>query len=310
MIITATPSPSVDWTISLDKFTFGAVNRAHEHHREPSGKGINVSVALTRHGYLTRAIVAGTGDAATYIAEALAGEDVPLTPTPGGPVRTNITLLAAGRPDTKINTDNSALSEAMITALEAEVAGACSPSITFLSAGSLPPGTDPDAHARLVVAARAAGAFTVVDSSGIALQHAVAAGPDLIKPNLQELSELTGDIPTTISDVIASAERVRAQGVGSVLVSMGADGALLIDEGAPVWARSTPRQVRNTVGAGDALLAGFLAECADRRTALTTAVRWGASAVEHTTTLFRAASEHEIPVVIDTEPDLRASVTV
>lgn len=138
MIITATPSPSVDWTISLDKFTFGAVNRAHEHHREPSGKGINVSVALTRHGYLTRAIVAGTGDAATYIAEALAGEDVPLTPTPGGPVRTNITLLAAGRPDTKINTDNSALSEAMITALEAEVAGACSPSITFLSAGSLP----------------------------------------------------------------------------------------------------------------------------------------------------------------------------
>lgn len=293
----------------MDKFAFGAVNRAHEHHREPSGKGINVSVALTRRGYPTRAIFAGSGDAAAYIEAALTEEGVSFFRTPGGPVRTNVTVLTTDQPDAKINTDNLPLDEAMILALEAEASAACSTATTFLSAGSLPPGTAPDVHARLVVAARSAGAFTVVDSSGAALEHAVAAGPDLIKPNIDELCELTGDEPETIGDVVISAERVRARGVGSVLVSMGADGALLVDEAGVIWAHATPRQVRNTVGAGDALLAGFLAERADRHSAMATAVRWGASAVEHTTTLFHPASDHEIPVVVDTAPDLRVAIS-
>ena len=115
-----------------------------------------------------------------------------------------------------------------------------------------------------------------MDSSGPSLEAALGAGPDLIKPNGEELAELVGRPLDTLGDVLAAAEEVRAEGVGAVLVSLGADGAVLIDEAGALHADTPSFVPASTVGAGDALLAGFLAA---HDNPLAEALAWGAAAV-------------------------------
>ncbi len=122
--------------------------------------------------------------------------------------------------------------------------------------------------------AREAGCRVAVDGSGPPLE----AGPDLIKPNLEELSELVGRKLDTFGDVLEAAEEVRTRGVAILLVSLGADGAILLDEEGALHADTPPFTPRSTVGAGDSLLAGFLFAAGDREAALTESVAWGAAA--------------------------------
>ncbi|WP_075201164.1 1-phosphofructokinase family hexose kinase [Leucobacter japonicus] len=294
MLITVTPAPAIDWTLECADFAFGLVHRARAERREPSGKGVNVSVALQRAGVPTHAVIAASGEGTDFMGGALDALNVAHTFTPGGPVRTNVTLLVDGHPDTKINTSGVALDAAACDALVEGIA-AFPDADAVLAAGSLPPGTDAELHARLVTRARELGRYTAVDTSGHALAAAVRAAPDLIKPNAHELAELTGASLRTFGDVRDAARGVREQfGIGTVLVSLGADGALLVDGVGEIWAGARPDAVVNAVGAGDAMLAGFLAARADRAEAIRTAVRWGASAVAHPTTLFAVLPEHRL----------------
>ncbi len=287
-MITVTPSPAIDWTIGVSEFTFGLVHRAAHEQREPSGKGVNVSVALQRAGIPSHAVIAAAGDGTEFMTRELAALDVPHSFTSGGPVRTNVTLLVAGQPDTKINTSSAPLGPGERRALADRTrALAAQGADALLTAGSLPTGTDETLHAELVALGRELGLFTAVDSSGAALSAALLAAPDLIKPNAHELSEIVRRELSTLGDVRDAARALREQhGVGAVLVSLGADGALLVDGAGELWAGARPDRVVNAVGAGDATLAGFLAARADRRDAVRTAVRWGASAVAHPGTLF------------------------
>jgi 1-phosphofructokinase len=147
-----------------------------------------------------------------------------------------------------------------------------------VASGSLAPGTPEDFHARLVGAVRAVGARVAVDTSGAALERVLDAGPDLLKPNEDELSEATGVVPETLGDVVLAATELRSRGVGSVLVSLGPSGAVLVGETEPIHAESDAIVLRSTVGAGDALLAGFLAAGAVGADALAEGVAWGAAA--------------------------------
>lgn len=293
MLITVTPSPAIDWTVEVDDFVFGLVHRARAERREPSGKGVNVSVALHRAGIATHAVLAAAGDGSDFMTRELDALGVPHSCTPGGPVRTNISLLVAGRPDTKVNTAGSPLGPAECDALVERVSRlATSGASAVLTAGSLPPGTDIGLHARLVERAREHGLYTAVDASGAALAEAVAASPDLVKPNAHELAELVGSPLGTLGEVRDAARELRTRSrIGTVLVSLGADGALLVDGDGELWAGARPGSVRNAVGAGDAMLAGFLSARADRADAVRTAVRWGASAVSHATTFFEVLPE-------------------
>jgi 1-phosphofructokinase len=161
--------------------------------------------------------------------------------------------------------------------------------VTWLAGcGSLPAGVPVDLYARLATDARRAGVRTAIDTSGPALRAAVAAGPDLVKPNAHELAEITGRDLDTLGDVVDAAGRLRAQGVRAVLASLGADGAVLVDEQGALHAEAPVPRVVSTVGAGDALLAGFLS-AGGGRAALRTAMTWGAAAVQHDGTLFSGA---------------------
>ena len=130
----------------------------------------------------------------------------------------------------------------------------------------------------MVEGVRAVGAKVAVDTSGAALERVLAVAPDLLKPNERELSDVTGMTPVTLGDVVLAANELRAKGVATVVVSLGPEGAILVGEDEPVHATSDVIVPRSTVGAGDALLAGFLAAGGSGDAALEEGVAWGAAA--------------------------------
>jgi 1-phosphofructokinase len=161
-------------------------------------------------------------------------------------------------------------------------------------AGSLPLGLTPQRLADAVAGTRAAGRLVALDCSGDALERALAQEharlPHLIKPNAEELAEVTARSLSTLGDVVDAAHVLIARGVRTVLVSLGGDGALLVDADLPhpLHGTASVRRVVNTVGAGDAFLAGWIAAAhggATSTDALASALRFGATAVEHEGTL-------------------------
>ncbi|SEB58484.1 1-phosphofructokinase family hexose kinase [Arthrobacter woluwensis] len=309
MILTVTPNPAIDWTVTTDSFAFDAVNVATESTREASGKGINVSVALRRNGVPTQALFPAGGGTGVFMREQLAGMGVDAVVVPSGAeVRTNITLRVPGHAGTKINEPGAPLGEDLAQRLIDAVRVALSEALTasdgvttLALCGSLPPGAPEGFHPALVRLGRELGAAVVVDASGEVLSRALAAGPGLVKPNVHELAAETGRELGTVGDVVDAAREVLTRGAGAVLASLGADGMVYVDAGHALhgWARDV--RVLNTVGAGDASLAGFLAARdggAEPAGCLASAILYASSAVGHATTLF------------DLDPELRDRITV
>ena len=153
-----------------------------------------------------------------------------------------------------------------------------------------------------------AGAHVVVDTSGSPLVKALAAGPDLIKPNAEELADAAGGTITTVGDVVDAAQELRARGARAVLASLGADGALLVDATGVRHGAAPVDDVVSTVGAGDAMLAGYLSAADDPDNALRTALAWGAAAVQHHGTLF-TTTRHAAPVTLSDSVPLNQKLT-
>jgi 1-phosphofructokinase len=278
MIVTVTASPSVDRTYRLGALHPGELNRAAEAWAEASGKGVNVGRVLRRLGVPTRMIVTAGGGEGRRLAELLPATDAVLVPV-GGDTRANVTLLASGREPTKINEPGTALSPIEADHLVAATAAALADARWLACCGSLPGGTDPHLVRRLIEIARGAGVRVAVDASGAALAAAVASRADLVKPNRDELAELVGRHIDTVTDAIVAGREIRADTGGAVLVSLGADGALLLTEAGCWHAAGPPITPTNTTGAGDALLAGYLADdTAEPLARLAYAVSIGASA--------------------------------
>lgn len=287
MIITLTPNPSIDRTVAFPELHRGAVNRASSSRIDPGGKGVNVSRALTAQGAATVAVLPEGGPEGHLMTELLddagvARHGVAIRDS----VRLNVTAVEPDGTTTKLNEPGPTLDEgevrALLEAVADRVRSAAGSRTWVVSCGSLPPGAPVDLHARLVRCAREAGALVAVDSSGDPLRLAVAEGPDLIKPNRVELEELVGADLTTLGDVIDAAARLVTAGVGTVAVSLGRDGAVLVDAAGARHARAVIGRPRSTVGAGDCMLAGLLhdlsAGCSGEQ-ALRTGVLWGAAAV-------------------------------
>ncbi|HEX2145129.1 MAG TPA: 1-phosphofructokinase family hexose kinase [Glycomyces sp.] len=285
MIVTVTANPSLDRTIEVDRLRRGEVQRAARTRVDPGGKGVNVSRALVANGHATRAVLAAGGASGVELLALLAEAGVPVIEVPlSQGVRSNLTIAEADGAVTKLNEAGPAFTateaEALLDAAFGAVAVETGNPAWIAGCGSLPPGIGADFYAVLVERARAAGASTVVDSSGAALDACLAARPDLVKPNLEELAEAARTPIATLGDALKAADVLRDAGAGAVLASLGADGAVLVDaEG--VWhARARlAGPVASTVGAGDAALAGFLAAGGRGPEALAAAVAWGTAAV-------------------------------
>lgn len=286
MIVTVTPSPAIDWTIEVESFDLGAVNRAVQSVREPSGKGVNISWALHRAGRATRAVLPAGGSGGQLMEEALsaAGMEHVIVDT-GRDVRVNITLITPGN-STKINEAGGPVTDGHMRQFRDAVISSSTDATAVLICGSLPGGVPPTFVRDIVRTLKESAVDVVVDGSGDVLRLALEARPDLIKPNVDELADLTGHVIGTFGDVVVAAQQARARGAGAVLASLGPDGALLVDGDGVLYGSATGIPFVNSVGAGDALLAGFFGGGQTREERLATAMLWASSAVAHPTTLF------------------------
>jgi len=294
VIVTLTLNPSLDRTIEVDSLTRGAVIRAGGARVDPGGKGVNVSRALLANGIASRAVLPCGGDDGQRLVRLLGQEGVAVVAVRcAGATRSNVTLVEPDGTVTKINEPGGPLTAAEVdrvaaAVLQAAGGGAGSGRADWVVVcGSLPPGVPVDLYATLGRRFAAAGLRVAVDTSGPALLAAVAAGTELVKPNREELAEAVGRPLGSLRDVIDAAQELRSWGAGTVLASLGADGAVLVGPAGVVAGESPPVEPRSTVGAGDALLAGYLAAGAAGGSgaagvagaaALAEALAWGAAA--------------------------------
>jgi 1-phosphofructokinase len=280
VIITLTPNPSVDRTLEISSLTPGGVHRATAEHEEPSGKGVNVSRALTSNGMASLAILPVGGSAGAQLQALLRAEGVDFdTIGISEAVRVNISLTEPGGRATKINATGPELSAAELSSLTRALLDRVREGDWVVASGSLPRGVSSDYYATVCGLVHQAGGRLALDTSGQPLLDGLSAGPDLIKPNVEELEEAVGRPVDTLGDAVAAAQRLIELGARSAVVSMGRDGALLVGAGQVLHASARVPNPRSTIGAGDALLAGFIAGGGDGETALREGVAWASAAL-------------------------------
>ena len=280
MIVTLTLNPSVDRTVEVETLARGEVMRALGVRVDPGGKGINVARALAAHNLPTRAVVTVGGAEGEHLVTLLRDTGIEIVPVRiQGAIRSNITVVEPDGTTTKFNEPGAQLSADELAAVFAAVKTAVDSAEWLVASGSLPPGTPATVYADLMRSLAGSGTSVAVDTSGPALEAVLAAEPTLVKPNRDELAEVTGRQLRTIGDVVEAAQQLRELGAGAVLASLGADGAVLVDADGAVHGRTPAVPQLSSVGAGDAMLAGFLAGGGKGADALAEALAWGAAAV-------------------------------
>jgi 1-phosphofructokinase len=255
MIVTVTLNPSLDRTIELDRLARGRVQRVTAARLDPGGKGVNVARALLANGVPTRAVVPIAGVEGDQLVGLLEHEGVDVAVVPVlGHTRSNITIAEADGTVTKLNEPGASLCAVDLEALAGKVLAAAAPGSWVVLCGSLPPGLRAEAYATLTHRFVAAGLRVVVDTSGPAFRAAVAVGPELVKPNAEELAEAVGRPLRSRSAVVAAARELQDLGAQTVLVSLGATGAILVDSSAVrrPWTCASARRVIQAVAESNA----------------------------------------------------------
>ena len=263
MIYTVTFNPAIDYVMRLPALTPGKTNRTSAEQVQFGGKGVNVSCVLRELGVENTALgfVAGfTGDAlTTYLSER--GIRTAFIRLPEGLTRINVKVKTreAGAEETEINAAGPAIPEPCFEALMAKL-DTLHEGDTLVLAGSIPPSLPKDTYSRIMARLDGQGIRFVVDAEGALLTAVLPYRPFLIKPNRAELEGIMGRELPTDDDLTKAALALQQQGALNVLVSLGGDGALLLDEhGTTHRCPAHPIPPVNTVGAGDSTVAGFLA---------------------------------------------------
>lgn len=266
-IATVTLNPAIDQTVEIAGFTAGGVNRVESMRVDAGGKGVNVAAFLADYGFTVTATgFLGNENAQPFEnffrEKKIADRFVRIN----GSTRTGIKIVDPLRQETTdINFPGIAPAGEDIQALFDEIDKLAADHSWFVLAGSIPSGAPPTIYADLIRNLTARGCRAALDTSGEALSRALEAAPALIKPNIDELEGCLGRRLEGRDEVLAAARRLLDRGIETVVVSMGAEGALFVAGDGAVQAVPPPLRVVSTVGAGDALLSGTLAAGIERR---------------------------------------------
>lgn len=275
-VVTVTLNPAVDRTVTISHFTAGTVNRVEDVQSNPGGKGVNVASALADYG-MGVAVTGFLGIENTssfedlFRRKGIADHFVRIP----GQTRVGIKIMdPVQHQTTDINFPGPITRPADLKILKEHLSGLHAN--CFVLAGSLPPGIEPTQYRELILELKGRGAQVILDTSGEPLVPALEAKPFLIKPNIDELEALLGRKLPDERAVIEAARGLIARGIAMVVVSMGKKGACFVTAEEALTARPPEVEVRSTVGAGDAMVAGIvaalsqklpLAECARLATA-------------------------------------------
>ena len=271
MIYTVTFNPALDYVVTVNHFTLGRVNRTVRENIFYGGKGINVSALLANLGYKSTALgfVAGfTGDEIERGVKEL-GFQSDFIKVGKGMSRINLKLKSDE--DSEINGMGPEITAGDVKVLFDKLSGLEQGDVLVLS-GSIPACIDADIYERIMEMLDGRGIRIVVDAEKDLLLNVLKYHPFLIKPNNHELGQMFGVTVTTDEDIAAYAGKLQEMGAVNVLVSMAKDGAILVAEDGSIYRQGVARgTVKNSVGAGDSMVAGFIAgylETGDYRYAL------------------------------------------
>ncbi|MDV7145878.1 1-phosphofructokinase [Tropicimonas sp. TH_r6] len=260
-IATVSLNSAVDQTATTPRFAVDAVNRVEAVQSDAGGKGVNVASFLAHFGHDVMVTgLLGRENETLFVrhfkAVGLRDDCLRLD----GATRTNVKIVD---PELETVTDlnfpgiRAGADDLLAVADRLEAAMAAGLDWVALC-GSLPAGLEASAYAELTAIARKGGAKVALDTSGAPLAQALAAQPDIIKPNIAELGDLLEREIGCLADVVAAAREIVAGGVGLVVVSMGGDGAVLVSPDEAILATPPKVTIASTVGAGDAMVAGLV----------------------------------------------------
>ncbi|MBQ6559270.1 MAG: 1-phosphofructokinase [Erysipelotrichaceae bacterium] len=258
MIYTITFNPSLDYIASCENFRLGETNRASKEIIFPGGKGINVSIVLSNFGMDTTALgfLAGfTGEEIRrlIVEKGIRNEMIPLA---NGFSRINVKLKS--KVESELNGMGPRIDEEAIGKLY-EKLDELTDEDTLCLAGSIPSSMPATMYSDIMKHLQGRGIRIVVDATRDLLMNVLEYKPFLIKPNIDEIAELFNVELNSGDEVVPYAKKLQEKGAVNVLVSMGGDGAVLIDEFGNVHQSQAPKgQLVNSVGAGDSMVAGFL----------------------------------------------------
>lgn len=259
MIYTVTFNPALDYVVRMDALALGQVNRTVSEDVQLGGKGINVSWVLRELGHENVALGFVAGFTGKAIEDGLAAKGVAtdFIHLPAGLTRINVKLKAGE--ETEINGKGPDISAEALEELFHKL-DALGEGDVLVLAGSIPASMPSDVYESILARLEGKNVLCAVDATRDLLVNVLKYKPFLIKPNNHELGEIFGRVLTTDKEIRECAEKLQQQGARNVLVSMAGDGAMLLDEnGGCHHLAAYKGKVKNSVGAGDSMVAGFLA---------------------------------------------------
>jgi 1-phosphofructokinase len=257
MIYTVTLNPSLDYIVEVDQVTLGELNRTKNETKFPGGKGINVSQVLKRLDVDSRALGFLGGFTGDYIEEFLTSHGIN-TDFVKVDEDTRINIKLKSEDETEINAKGPNITEENFEALKGKIRELTSEDILVL-AGSIPSTMPESTYEELVKLCNENGTKFIVDAEGELLKKVLPLNPFLIKPNHHELGDLFNTVINSCEEVIPYGRELIKQGAQNVIVSLADKGAVLINKDLALIATSPKGVVKSSVGAGDSMVAGFIA---------------------------------------------------
>ncbi|MGN1051103.1 MAG: 1-phosphofructokinase [Acutalibacteraceae bacterium] len=259
MIYTVTFNPAIDYVVLLDKFNFGEVNRTTREYMNFGGKGINVSIMLSHLGIENVSLGFVAGFTGTAIETGLREKGIKTDFVHLKEGNTRINVKIKGNVESEINAQGPAILEEDIEKLFKKL-DLLKSGDTLILAGSIPSSLPEDIYEKILSRLENKNIRFVVDATKDLLVNVLKYKPFLIKPNNHELEEIFGVKLTTVESIAKYAKKLQEMGAKNVLISMAKDGALLVDESGNIHQINAPKgKTVNSVGAGDSMVAGFVA---------------------------------------------------
>jgi 1-phosphofructokinase family hexose kinase len=276
MIYTVTLNPAVDRELVVPAIEFDSVLRAVEWRVDWGGKGFNVSRVLASLGAASVAVGFAGGRSGELLRDGLNSLEIQTDFIDiQGETRTNVSIVSqSDNRYVKVNEPGPRISAEDLATLLARVEALAQAGDWWVLAGSLPPGISASTYADLTRILERNGAHVILDTSGQALEQGCRAAPELVKPNAYEAFLLTGRPVDSLEQIAAAGQAILQMGPAQVAVSLGKDGALLLQSGR-VWLAHSPQiEERNPIGAGDSMVGGLVWGLSQGLEA-SEALRWG-----------------------------------
>ncbi|WP_191560363.1 1-phosphofructokinase [Metabacillus idriensis] len=257
MIYTCTLNPSIDYVVKVNNFKEGHLNRTESANVYPGGKGINVSRVLKRLGTENTALGFAGGFTGQFIKEFLSSEGITHDFIDVSDL-TRINVKLKSNEETEINGQGPVITEEQKSKLLQKIDSLNADDVLVL-AGSIPSALEENFYEKIAAKCRSNGVKVVIDTSGNSLRSTFSSRPFLIKPNHHELGELFETQISTVEEAVHYGRKLIEEGVQNIIVSMAEKGAVFMNDNQAYFANVPIGNVKNSVGSGDSVVAGFIA---------------------------------------------------